>query len=140
MMDQSKIQILLKGLEVEGELYQELRDVMKRELDSLESIDKNSMMSLMKEKLSLMQRIEEEDSRISDIKVVWKDIVAESSPEYEKITAFLKNMELLLKEILETEERTSQILESFKSDVKDVQTKSKAIRATKAYKTPEEKK
>ena len=87
-----------------------------------------------------MQKIEEEDSRISDIKVVWKDIIAETSPEYEKVTDLLKNMELLLKEILETEERTSQILESFKTGVDDVQTKSRAIRASRAYKTPEEKK
>ena len=139
-MNQSKIQVLLKGLEVQGELYGKLRDVMKRELESLESEDKKSMVFLMKEKLSLMQKIEEEDSRISDIKVVWKDIIAETSPEYEKVTDLLKNMELLLKEILETEERTSQILESFKTGVDDVQTKSRAIRASRAYKTPEEKK
>ena len=102
-MNQNKIEILLKGLENQWKLYEKLRDVMKRELDSLTSSDQNSLVSLLKEKLSIMQNLEEEDTMIAEIKAEWKNITEKDSNGHNRIQTLLKNMEELLKEILETD-------------------------------------
>ncbi|MBN1522237.1 MAG: hypothetical protein JW928_06860 [Candidatus Aureabacteria bacterium] len=133
-MRQREAEILLKGLESQCELYRSLKDVMVRELDALASENQNSLVSLLKEKLEIMKKLEDEDQLMKDAKKEWKSLVEKDSLEFQKIQTLLKEMESLLKDILETEEKTSQMLDSFKSDFEDIKSKSNALRATKAYK------
>jgi len=107
-MNENKAQMLLKGLKVQSGLYQNLLEVMKRELQVLCSEkDQNSMISLLQEKLDIMRDHE--------------------------IEAVLKQMENLLKEILDCEERSRQCLESVKTDFQDISSRSNAMRASQAY-------
>ena len=129
-----RAEILLKGLETQRALYEKLLEIMKSELEALCSEkNKNSLLTLLKEKLSIMEKVQLEDTRIGDIKKEWKDLVGEDSPERVKIETTLKHMEGLLKEILDLEEKTHEFFESFKADLDDAKSKSNALRATRAY-------
>lgn len=133
-MNENKAQMLLKGLKVQSGLYQNLLEVMKRELQVLCSEkDQNSMISLLQEKLDIMRLLDEEDSQIGDIKNRWKESIDQNAPERVEIETVLKDMENLLKEILDCEERSRQYLESVKADFQDISTRSNAMRASQAY-------
>ena len=133
-MNGNNIDRFIRGLEMQGQLYEKLHDVMQKEMDALCSEDKNSMLSFFKEKLNIMKKLEDEDALIADIKNQWKDLIDKKSPEHERVQSLLKNMESMLKEILEMEEKSSRLIDSFKKDFDDVASKTKAIRASKAYK------
>ena len=136
-MDMKKTEMLLKGLEAQSRFYEHLLEIMKKELELLCSQDnKNSLVSVLAEKLSIMENIQNEDEKIGDIKKEWKNIVASGSPERQQIENVLKHMEDVLKEILDYEEKSRQLFESFKSDFEEVKSKSQALRASRAYQKP----
>jgi len=136
-MDMKKTEMLLKGLESQSKYYEHLLEIMKKELELLCSQDKkNSLVSVLAEKLSIMENIQNEDEKIGDIKKDWKDIVASGSPERQQIENVLKHMEDVLKEILDYEEKSRHLFESFKNDFEEVKNKSQALRASRAYQKP----
>jgi hypothetical protein len=126
--------MLLKALEDELSLYEKLRDLVRRECESLGSEGRGTLMDILREKMDVMARIDSEGAGTQVLKDEWKKIPDRGAPEHGPIRDVLRAMERTLKEVLEYEEKSRQLFEAFKSDLQSVTEKTKALRASQAYK------
>jgi flagellar biosynthesis/type III secretory pathway chaperone len=134
-MELSDIKVFEQALEKQCRLYEQLLDVLKKETDLLCSEEnKNSIISVLKDKIAIMEELRSEDEKISGIKNEWKAMVGPEHPERRNIEGLLRHMEQLLKSILQYEEETSKFFEKFSDQYDNFKNQSSAFRARDAYK------
>jgi flagellar biosynthesis/type III secretory pathway chaperone len=111
---------LLKGLSEQQRLYERIKNISTQHCEALPTADADELMRFAEQKRDLLTQIDNVDRRISELRRLWPR-VRERIPSKQrvKVEQAAQAVTALLKELIQLEEKSQQIVKQRRQDIKE---------------------